>query len=147
MFAHLTSLARLNGLRCVRASVVPDTASSRGSKPGGRYGATVFEVYGGSKAWLAGVERSVKLLNDGGKWRFIQDGPPLPFEDLDAYKARRVKDRFRVALLDKYLGQMGLRPFDEASTHRLDRACSSRSTGPWSTPAAASPLAEARASY
>ncbi len=114
VFAHLTSLARLNGLRCVRASVVPDTASGRGSKPGGRYGATVFEVYGESKAWLAGVERSVTLINDGGRWRFSQDGPALPFEDLDAYQARRVKDRFPPALLQRYLAEMGLQPFDES---------------------------------
>ena len=113
VFAHLTSLARLNGLRCVRASVVPDTASGRGSQAGGRYGATVFEVYGESKAWLAGVERSVELLDDGGRWRFSQDGPPLPCEDLDAYRARRVKDRFTPALLDRYLREFGLRAFDE----------------------------------
>ena len=113
-FPHLVALARLAGLRGVRAAVVPDTASGRGSTPGGRYGATVFEVYGDSKAHLAGVERSVELIDDGGRWRFSQDGPPLPFEDLDAYQARRVKDRFPPALLERYLGELGLRPFEES---------------------------------
>jgi hypothetical protein len=110
---HLIALARLDGLRCVRACVVPDTASGRGRRPGGRYGATCFEVYGESKAWLAGVERSLELLADGGRWRFSQDGPPLPFEDLGAYRARRVKNRFPPALLERYLAELGLRAFDE----------------------------------
>lgn len=112
-FPHLVALARLAGLRCVRACAVPDTASGRGRTPGGRYGATVFEVYGESKAQLAGVERSVELLNDGGRWRFSQDGPPLPFEDLDAYRARRMRDRLSPRLLERYLVELGLRAFDE----------------------------------
>lgn len=112
-FPHLVALARLAGLRGVRATAVPDSASGRGRRPGGRYGATVFEVYGDSKTRLAGVERSVELINDGGKWRFSQDGPPLPFEDLDAYQARRAKDRFTPALLQRYLAELGLLAFDE----------------------------------
>ena len=112
-FPHLVALARLAGLRGVRATAVPDTASRRGRAPGGRYGATVFEVYGDSTAHLAGFERSVELVEDGGRWRFTQDGPPLPFEDLDAYQARRAKDRFPTVLLQQYLEALGLRAFDE----------------------------------
>lgn len=112
-FPHLVALARLAGLRGVRVTAIPDTASGRGRTPGGRYGASVFELYGDSKAHLAGIERSIELINDGGKWRFSQDGPPLPFEDLDAYRARRAKDRMPPGLLQRYLAELGLRAFDE----------------------------------
>lgn len=146
-FPHLVALARLAGLRGVRAVVVPDTASGRGSTPGGRYGATVFEVYGESKAHLEGIERSVELLDDGGKWRFSQDGPPLPFEDLDAYRARRVRDRFPRALLAKYLGELGLRPFEETFYAPAGSGVLIEKQGAAVDGSRSLTLAEARASY
>ncbi len=110
---HLNALVRLMHVRAVVATVIPDSASGRGSRPGGRYGATVFQMYGDTTASLDGVERVVEVLDDGGRWRFNQDGEALPFEDTTAYTARRVKDRFPPALLRKYLTELGIEAFNE----------------------------------
>lgn len=52
-----------------------------------------------AEAIPAGVEREIELLDDGGRWRFHQDGPALSFEDTTAYTGRRIRDRFPPALL------------------------------------------------
>lgn len=108
----LVGLALVAGLRSVRATLIPN--SGRDSQPGGRYGANVFEVYAESPAHPDGIERSIELINDGGRWRFSEDGPPLPFEDVSAYRARRAKDRFPPALLERYLSELGIRAFEDS---------------------------------
>jgi hypothetical protein len=62
----------------------------------------IFELYSEEKTHLPDVERVVSLLNDGGRWRFDESGLPLPFEDVEVYRARRVSSRFPPDLLATY---------------------------------------------
>jgi hypothetical protein len=44
---------------------------------------------------------------------FETRGDPLPFEQVERYKARLKKDRFTFDMLQDYSKALGLRPFDE----------------------------------
>ena len=81
-----------------------------------KWPAAIWEVYappslGGDPT--SGYRRSVCAANDGGRWVFHQSGLPYPFEDISAYKAARKKDRFTHQLLERYLLEFGLTPFDD----------------------------------
>lgn len=58
--------------------------------------------------------RSLWLGNESG-WRFDANGEPLPFEQLDVYKSKRIKDRLTPELLKQYGEAMGLRFWEEAT--------------------------------
>ncbi|PTL79593.1 hypothetical protein [Vitiosangium sp. GDMCC 1.1324] len=102
-------MARTLGCRSMRVVAVPHTLR----KDTGRYGAMMLEVYGPHQtAWLNCV-RVVSAANDGGPWVFDQFGEPFPFEKLEQYQARRVRDRFTFDMLKEYLRHLGLSPFEE----------------------------------
>ncbi|HYO55062.1 hypothetical protein [Archangium sp.] len=102
-------MARTLGCRGLRVVAVPNTYR----KGEGRYGAVMLEVYGPHRtAWLNYV-RVVSASNDGGRWVFDQFGEPFPFEKLEQYQARRVRDRFTFDMLQEYLRHLGLSPFEE----------------------------------
>ncbi len=102
-------MARALGCRSMRVLAVPHTLR----KEKGRYGAVMLAVYGPHQtAWLNYV-RSLGALNDGGRWVFDQFGEPFPFEKLEQYQARRVRDRFTFDMLKEYLSHLGLSPFEE----------------------------------
>ncbi len=61
---------------------------------------------------VGGSLRSL-LLHEEGRWSFEQEGGPLPFEQLERYTARRVRDRLRPELIVEYLAALGIRVFDE----------------------------------
>jgi hypothetical protein len=46
--------------------------------------------------------RAVVAMDDGGRWIFETSGEPLPFEELDRYRTRRVRDRFTSDMLERY---------------------------------------------
>ena len=74
----------------------------------------VRKVFGASSEKLDGShDRSVYTANDGGKWKFGQSGEPYPFEEVEAYSVKRVSNRFTPEMLGRYLGHLGVRPFDE----------------------------------
>ena len=58
--------------------------------------------------------RSLAAANDGGRWVFDQFGEPFPFEKLEQYQARRLRDRFTFDMLQEYLHHLGLSPFEES---------------------------------
>jgi hypothetical protein len=103
-------MARMAGCRALRVVAVPNTYR----KGKGRYGAVMLEVYGPNRtAWINTV-RAVSASNDGGRWSFDQFGEPFPFEKVEQYQARRVRDRFTFDMLKQYLHHLGLAPFEEA---------------------------------
>lgn len=51
--------------------------------------------------------RLVRAMLDEPKWGFYTDGEPLPFENMQAYKAQRIRDRFTRNNLIDYLEQWG----------------------------------------
>lgn len=56
-------------------------------------------------------KRSVYAYKDG-RWSFDQHWEPFPFEDLEAYKARRIKDRLTPDMVERYCQEFGIEPFD-----------------------------------
>jgi len=102
-------MARTLGCRSMRVGAVPHTL--RENK--GRYGIVVLEVYGPRQTdWLNRL-RTIYVANDGGRWVFGQSGEPFPFEKVEQYQARRLRDRFTFDMLEEYLRHLGLRPFEE----------------------------------
>jgi hypothetical protein len=102
-------MARTLGCRGMRVVAVPHTLR----KDKGRYGAVMFELYGPRQThWLNHV-RTIYASNDGGRWVFGQSGEPFPFEKLERYQARKVRDRFTFDMLEEYLHHLGLSPFQE----------------------------------
>lgn len=102
-------MARTLSCRGMRVVAVPHTL--RGDK--GRYGAVMLTVYGPNQTTGPRYLRALAVLNDGGPWVFEASGEPFPFEKLERYQARRVRDRFTLDMLKDYLHHLGLSPFDE----------------------------------
>jgi hypothetical protein len=103
-------LARTIPCRALRAVAVPD------GSPTWTYGATMLGIYGPEDTDFLNIVRSISACNDGGRWTFDANGTPQPFEDLEAYKKRRIKDRFTPKMLGSYLASLGLpRAFDPAA--------------------------------
>jgi hypothetical protein len=63
-----------------------------------------FAVYEGK-----GVKprRLVRVMLGEPKWDFYTEGEPLPFENLQAYRAQRIRDRFSSEMLVTYVEQWG----------------------------------------
>jgi hypothetical protein len=52
-------------------------------------------------------KRIVRSMKDDPRGEFLEQGPPLKFEDVESYKKRFVKDKFSEDLLIRYLAQLG----------------------------------------
>jgi hypothetical protein len=103
-------MARRLSIRCLRVVAVPHTL--RGNQ--GRYGGVMLDMFGPQQPGkLTNYVRAIEVANDGGHWVFEQSGEPFPFEQVERYQARRVKDRFTFEMLKDYLRQLGLSPFEE----------------------------------
>ena len=112
--AMLSEVALELGCRALRVVAVPDSMGVKAPKlKKGRYGATMLEVFGPAQTAFLNYVRSIVSSNDGDRWVFEQSGEPMPFEDLAAYRARSVRDRFTPVLLDRYLKALGVRAFEE----------------------------------
>jgi hypothetical protein len=135
-------MSRTLGCRGLRVVAVPNTYR----KGKGRYGAVMLEVYGPHRtAWINTV-RVVSASNDGGRWVFDQFGEPFPFEKVERYQERRVRDRFTFDMLREYLLHLGLSPFEEG--FYLPEGAPAwlvEKTGPVASPYKEFTLAEARA--
>jgi hypothetical protein len=105
----MSYMAETLGCRGMRIGAVPHTLR----KDKGRYGLVAMEVYGPQRTHWLNYVRTVYAMNDGGRWVFGQSGEPFPFEKLEQYQARRVRDRFTFDMLKEYLHHLGLSPFEE----------------------------------
>jgi hypothetical protein len=98
--------------------------------PAYQWQAVIWEVYapqrlGGDEF---GYRRSLAVANDGGKWTFINEGVPFPFERQARYIASRKRNRLDRQLLEAYLREYAINPFEpgnliassEAPAVRLD---------------------------
>jgi hypothetical protein len=74
---------------------------------GGREGGRSFAIY------VGGVERHVYALKDGSRWDFHQYGDPLDFEEVEAYRSLRIRDRLTDERLRRYLVAAGVPPVDQ----------------------------------
>ncbi|KFE68548.1 hypothetical protein [Hyalangium minutum] len=139
----MRSMARRLSIRCLRVVTVPHTL--RGDR--GRYGAVMLEVYGPEQPGkISSTVRALAAANDGGRWVFEQEGEPFPFEQVEKYQARRVRDRFTLEMLKDYLRHLGLAPFEE-DFYLPQGSCAwlIQKTGPFGTITREYTLEEARA--
>jgi hypothetical protein len=106
----MSYMARRLSCRGLRVVAVPHTL--RGNQ--GRYGAVMLEMYGPAQPGkISNTVRALGASNDGGRWVFDQSGEPFPFEQVEQYQARKVKDRFTFEMIKDYLRHLGLSPFEE----------------------------------
>lgn len=109
----MSFLASQLGCRGLRVVQVEDTVTGNQRGASGRHGAIILELYGPENTDFLNYVRSLAVANDGGRWAFDQAGTPQPFEELDRYQARSVRERFTSDALDRYLRALGVRAFDE----------------------------------
>lgn len=99
--------------RGMMATNVPHTLHTQTGNARGTYGAVMFELFGPEPGVFLNFERTVCVTNDGGPWRFEAEGEVQPFEETAQYAARRIRDRFTPAMLERYCLALGVRLFDE----------------------------------
>lgn len=68
-----------------------------------------------------GENRVVMALKED-RWTFIQQGHPLPFENIDYYNKRRMKDRINFEIIKEYLLKLGI------DFYKIDSSVSNCST-------------------
>ncbi|HEX2864623.1 MAG TPA: hypothetical protein VHN99_08635 [Deinococcales bacterium] len=107
------TLPRRLKCRSVRIQVIPNTASDRHPERPGTFGSMLFELNGPEKAPGLNTIRRVHAINDG-PWKWVGTGDPLPFENLEAYTAKRIRDRLTGAMIVDYCAHFGIFPDDPA---------------------------------
>jgi hypothetical protein len=78
------------------------------------HGSTQLWVLGPSGTPPLNYRRSIAAYCADGRWSWRADGVPLPFEQVERYTARRIRDRFDRSLLLDYLEACDIRA-DEPS--------------------------------
>lgn len=54
-----------------------------------------------------GLNRVIMALKEE-RWTFFEQGEPLPFENIEYYSKRRIKDRINFTIIKEYLLKMGI---------------------------------------
>lgn len=110
--SEIPYLSKARACRGLLVTCVPDTYDP--ITQCGQWGGVQFCTFApGKDASVPNNERTVYLVNDCGRWEFGASGPPYPFEETDRYKAKRIRDRFSVDMLERYCGALGIELLDE----------------------------------
>ncbi|HSF05046.1 MAG TPA: hypothetical protein VLG10_04580 [Methylomirabilota bacterium] len=81
----------------------------------GKRGVSVsFSLYGSEPTKWLNLVRAVSAVEDEGRWEWTATGTVQPFEDVERYRQRRVRDRLTPDMLERYCGTLGIRPFDDS---------------------------------
>jgi hypothetical protein len=107
-------LAGAIGCQGLAITSVPHTAGRPGAGHG-QFGAVQFEMFGPLRTEFMNYVRTVSAAYDGSRWMFSAAGTVQWFEETEAYKARRVRDRFTSQMLERYCRALDLEVFDPAS--------------------------------
>lgn len=94
--------------------VVPHTLGIPGPEDG-RMGGVQFQLFGPLKTDFINYVRTVSAAYDGSKWLFTLAGTEQAFEETEAYRARRVRDRFTSQMLERYCRALGIEVFDPSA--------------------------------
>jgi len=105
-------LARTMRIQGVVVVSIPDVPA--GPEQPERYGARQFEMFGPVATDCLNYVRTISVVRDGCRWRFDANGTIQDFEQVEAYKRRRVVERFTSSMLVEYAAALGLEPFNEA---------------------------------
>lgn len=100
-------------LKCqgLAVRVVPRTVGLPGVSRG-RAGSVQFELFGPLQTKFLNYVRTVAVTFDGTKWVFNANGTEQEFEEVEAYRSRRVRDRFTSEMLERYCQALGLDVFN-----------------------------------
>lgn len=74
---------------------------------------TRYEPETSAVADIARSARSVQLHQDGARWKFVESGSPLSFEEIAAYNQRRPRNRLTKEMILRYCNALGVAPDDE----------------------------------
>lgn len=109
----VSHLCEVLGCRGVTVQCSPSLTKRQGSKTSSivSYAATSFTLDGPQKTeWLNSI-RHVSVRKDGG-WIFFQRGEVQPFEQVEHYEKKHIRDRFTTEMLESYCAALGIRLFD-----------------------------------
>jgi hypothetical protein len=103
------------GCRGVTIQCSPSLTKREGKKTSiVSYSATSFTLEGPHDTeWLNEI-RHVSARKDGGPWKFFQRGAVQPFEQVQRYEEKHIRDRFTPEMLESYCAALGIRAFDES---------------------------------
>jgi hypothetical protein len=104
-------LSRAAGCQGLAINVVPHTVGKPGVRHG-RYGSVQFEMFGPLRTEFLNYVRTVWVAHDGSGWAFGASGTEQWFEEVEAYRARRIRDRFNSEMLGRYCKALDLDVFD-----------------------------------
>jgi len=104
-------LSRTLGCQGVAIRATPHTVGVADGVPA-RFGAVQFELFGPLPTEFMNYVRTVHVTFNGRAWEFAATGTEQPFEEVDAYRARRVRDRFTSEMLERYCRALGVDPFE-----------------------------------
>lgn len=108
--ASAVVVARRLGVQHVMAQHVPPY--------GPAHAATQLWVTGPDGEPPLAPQRTLSASATDGRWSWHASGTPLPFEDVDRYRARRIRDRLDRPLLLSHLADLGITPPEEVDPSR-----------------------------
>lgn len=79
-----------------------------------RYGSVQFQLFGPDDTDFLNYVRTVSASFDT-RWQFDVSGEVQPYEQVERYQARLVRDRLTSEMVADYAAALGIRPFDESS--------------------------------
>jgi hypothetical protein len=103
-------LSSRTGAPGVTVTAVPDRWAQNGP-----LGAVQFEWHDPASVPGDMRDRSISISNEGPRWRFDVHGPVQPFEEVERYGARRLRDRFTTDMLERYCSALGFDVFNAAA--------------------------------
>ena len=74
------------------------------------------------------LRRQIYAANDGGRWRFVEDGLRFPFEEVAAYERNRIRDRFTIEMQRDYLRHLGVPELTEENADFSNTILAERKT-------------------
>ncbi|MBF5041331.1 hypothetical protein FGE12_02960 [Aggregicoccus sp. 17bor-14] len=105
----VSHLSEVLGVRGALFSNVPQVEDASGRVVS--FGEVRFDLVSEKPGYFLNHVRTVYVMNDGGRWVFTAQGEPQPFEEPEAYKARKVRDRFTAPMLERYARGLGIELF------------------------------------
>jgi hypothetical protein len=112
VFPPVSYLAQRIGCRGLRVTAISAEREARRTR-GRRDAAAVLEIYEPHQTDWLNIGRSIAMTKED-RWSFELAGTEQPFEEPENYKKARIKDRFTLEMLDRYLRALGVRAFDHS---------------------------------
>ena len=80
-----------------------------------RMGSVAFSMLAPFDTGRMNYVRTIQAVYSGSRWEFFLIGTEQPFEEVDRYRARKVRDRFTSDMLERYCQALGVDVFNLAA--------------------------------